>query len=82
MGIGRCMTDALSAAVKTAEALELEIDFTSPGWLREDTLRGLGLTLVPSCGACLSNMAIAPDGGDDCRRITITGGEPLEDLSL
>ena len=23
-----------------------------------------------------------PDGGDDCRRITITGGEPLEDLSL
>ena len=26
-------------------------------------LRALGLTLVPSCGACLSNMAIAPDGG-------------------
>ena len=23
-----------------------------------------------------------PDSGDDCRRITITGGEPLEDLSL
>ena len=56
------LTDALSAAVKTAEALELEIDFTSPGWLKEETLRALGLTLIPSCGACLSNMAIAPDG--------------------
>ena len=57
------LTDVLSAAVKTAEALELDIDFTSPGWLKEETLRALGLTLVPSCGACLSNMAIAPDGG-------------------
>ena len=56
------LTDVLSAAVKTAEALELEIDFTSPGWLKEETLRALGLTLIPSSGACLSNMAIAPDG--------------------
>ena len=56
------LTDVLSAAVKTAEALEMEIDFTSPGWLKEETLRALGLTLIPSCGACLSNMAIAPDG--------------------
>ena len=40
----------------------MEIDFTSPGWLKEETLRALGLTLIPSCGACLSNMAIAPDG--------------------
>ena len=56
------LTDVLSAAVKTAEELEMEIDFTSPGWLKEETLRALGLTLIPSCGACLSNMAIAPDG--------------------
>ena len=56
------LTDVLSAAVKTAEALEMEMDFTSPGWLKEETLRSLGLTLIPSCGACLSNMAIAPDG--------------------
>ena len=28
-----------------------------------DKMRALGLTLVPSCGACLSNMAVAPDGG-------------------
>ncbi len=58
----RQLTDVLSAAVKTAEALEMEIDFTSPGWLKEETLRSLGLTLIPSCGACLSNMAVAPDG--------------------
>lgn len=40
---------------------EMELAFTSPGWLPETDLRLLGLT-VPTCGACLSNMAIAPDG--------------------
>ena len=57
------VTDVLRRAVTVAEELEMEMDFTSPGWLKEETLRSLGLTLVPSCGACLSNMAIAPDGG-------------------
>ena len=57
------LTDVLRRAVTAAEELEMEIDFTSPGWLKEETLRSMGLTLVPSCGACLSNMAIAPDGG-------------------
>ena len=57
------LTDVLRRAVTAAEELEMEMDFTSPGWLKEETLRALGLTLVPSCGACLSNMAIAPDGG-------------------
>ena len=57
------LTDVLRRAVTAAEELEMELDFTSPGWLKEETLRALGLTLVPSCGACLSNMAIAPDGG-------------------
>ena len=57
------LTDVLRRAVTVAEELGMEIDFTSPGWLKEETLRSLGLTLVPSCGACLSNMAIAPDGG-------------------
>ena len=49
------------AAAKAAE-LGMELDFTSPGWLDEETLRSMGLQLIPSCGACLSNMAIAPDG--------------------
>ena len=57
------LTDVLTKAVAATEELEMELDFTSPGWLKEETLRALGLTLVPSCGACLSNMAIAPDGG-------------------
>ena len=57
------LTNVLRRAVTVAEELEMEMDFTSPGWLKEETLRSMGLTLVPSCGACLSNMAIAPDGG-------------------
>ena len=57
------LTDVLRRAMTVAEELGMEMDFTSPGWLKEETLRSLGLTLVPSCGACLSNMAIAPDGG-------------------
>ena len=56
------LTDVLRQAVETAEELGMEIDFTSPGWLPEETLRSLGLHLIPSCGACLSNMALAPDG--------------------
>ena len=39
----------------------MEISFTSPGWIKEEYLRELGLS-VPTCGACLSNMAIAPNG--------------------
>ena len=56
------LTDILRQAVDTAEELGMELDFTSPGWLDEETLRGLGLNLIPSCGACLSNMAVTPDG--------------------
>ncbi len=40
---------------------DMEISFTSPGWIPADKLQELKLT-VPSCGACLSNMAITPDG--------------------
>lgn len=39
----------------------MEISFTSPGRAHAETLRELSLT-VPVCGACLSNMAVAPDG--------------------
>lgn len=56
------LTDMLRRATAAAAALGMELDFTSPGWLDEATLRSLGLQLIPSCGACLSNMAIAPDG--------------------
>ena len=56
------LTEVLRQAVDTAEELGMELDFTSPGWLEEETLRSLGLNLIPSCGACLSNMAVTPDG--------------------
>ena len=56
------LTDILRTAVETAHSLGMELDFTSPGWLPEETLRSLGLQLIPSCGACLSNMAVTPDG--------------------
>lgn len=48
------------ACVYANESL-MEISFTSPGWVAEEKLTELGL-VIPSCGACLSNMAIAPDG--------------------
>lgn len=51
--------------VKTAKAFcnthEMEMDFTSPGLMDAEKLEALGMN-VPMCGACLSNMAIAPDG--------------------
>jgi len=51
----------MQAAVQTAIALGLDLSFTSPGWLSSDQLKELGLT-EPVCGACLSNMAIMPNG--------------------
>ena len=56
------LAEVLRPAMEYAAANGLEINFTSPGWLSEDTLRELGFTQFPSCGACLSNMAVAPDG--------------------
>ena len=60
----RLTPDALAAALRPAMAYAvqqgIEINFTSPGWLREETLHELGFTQIPSCGACLSNMAVAP----------------------
>ena len=56
------LEDVLRDAVEIAASLGMELDFTSPDSLPEETLRGLGLRLIPSCGACLSNMAITPDG--------------------
>lgn len=51
----------LKESTKFCEESGMEISFTSPGWLSEEKLRSMNLT-VPTCGACLSNMAIAPDG--------------------
>lgn len=51
----------LKDAVNFCKENHMEISFTSPGWIEENKIRELGI-MVPSCGACLSNMAIAPNG--------------------
>ncbi len=56
------LADVLRAAKAYADGHGMELDFTSPGWLSPDALRALGFVRAPSCGACLSNMAIAPNG--------------------
>ncbi len=57
--------DELFEIVKKSKAFcnenEMEMDFTSPGLIKKEKLELLGMN-VPMCGACVSNMAIAPDG--------------------
>ncbi|MBQ4570249.1 MAG: radical SAM protein [Bacilli bacterium] len=55
------ITNILKNVTEYAHANELGLNFTSPGWVDTIQLKELNLN-VPSCGACLSNMAIAPDG--------------------
>ncbi len=58
-------SDELYEIVKQAKEFcnenGMEIDFTSPGLIDKELLENLNMN-VPMCGACLSNMAIAPDG--------------------
>lgn len=51
----------LEQSVKYCNENLIEITFTSPGWIENNKIEELGLD-IPSCGACLSNMAIAPNG--------------------
>lgn len=64
-GSGALQREEMDALLKEAAAYcaetGMELRFTSPGRASMETLRELGLT-VPMCGACLSNMAVAPDG--------------------
>ncbi|MGM9970035.1 MAG: radical SAM/SPASM domain-containing protein [Anaeroplasma sp.] len=53
--------NSLKEAYLYAKDNNLEISFTSPGWINADLLKEMNM-VVPSCGACLSNMAIAPNG--------------------
>ena len=55
------ITEIVRAAAAYAYSSNMEISFTSPGWMKEQTLREMGLD-APRCGACLSNMAVTPDG--------------------
>lgn len=51
----------LAEAVDFCKENQMEISFTSPGQVSKDKLDCIGLA-APTCGACLSNMAIAPNG--------------------
>lgn len=53
--------ETVKKAKEFCNSHEMEMDFTSPGLIEADKLEGLGMN-VPMCGACLSNMAVAPDG--------------------
>ena len=51
----------LRDAVKFCNENGMEIAFTSPGWIDQKVFEELNIP-APSCGACLSNMAITPAG--------------------
>ena len=51
----------LREAVSYCHENGMEIAFTSPGWLPEQIFEELNIP-SPSCGACLSNMAVTPGG--------------------
>lgn len=58
---GEELAKVIKDAKEFCDAHEMEIDFTSPGLISKEILLELGMN-IPMCGACLSNMAIAPDG--------------------
>ena len=53
--------EILKGAVGYCNENLMEISFTSPGWIENEKIAKLGLD-NPSCGACMSNMAITPNG--------------------
>ncbi len=55
------LMEVMRTALKTAKNLDLDLAFTSPGWLTQAQIQELGLA-EPVCGACLSNMAVMPNG--------------------
>ncbi len=55
------ISDILRNAVSYCADHSMEISFTSPGWVDDSLCEELGI-MAPTCGACLSNMAITPGG--------------------
>lgn len=83
------LTAVLRQAVETAEELGMEIDFTSPGWLPEETLRGLGLHLTARTAHADKiydeivnyQVDVTPNTEDGSLTIQVTlDWKPLEDL--
>lgn len=55
------LEEILRRSVNYCHRNGMEIAFTSPGWLDEKVFEELNIP-SPSCGACLSNMAVTPGG--------------------
>ena len=72
------LCDILRESVSYCFANGMEISFTSPGWVDDDFCASLGIT-TPTCGACLSNMAVTP-GGNVVPCQSWLSGEPLGNM--
>lgn len=73
------MGEILKTAAAFCKDSAMELSFTSPGRADTDLLAQLGIS-VPMCGACLSNMAVAPDGGVVPCQSWLGGGDVLGNL--
>ncbi len=58
---GEELEKILREAVSFCNENGMEIAFTSPGWISQEVFEQLNIP-SPSCGACLSNMAVTPGG--------------------
>ncbi len=58
---GEELEQILREAVAYCHENGMEIAFTSPGWIAQSVFDELNIP-SPSCGACLSNMAVTPGG--------------------
>ena len=58
---GEELEEVLRSAVRYCHENGMEIAFTSPGWIPDEVFEELNIP-APSCGACLSNMAVTPGG--------------------
>lgn len=75
---GEQIHEILKEAVGYCHRNDMEISFTSPGWIPEEFFKEYGL-MTPNCGACLSNMAITPSGNVvPCQ--SDLSGEPLGNM--
>ena len=55
------LINILKEALEYTREHDLDLKFTSPGWLSNQELADLGLN-IPDCGAGISNMAVSPHG--------------------
>lgn len=72
------LKEILADAVKYCADNGMEISFTSPGWIEESFFEKLGIN-KPTCGACLSNMAVTP-GGNVVPCQSYLSGKPLGNM--